>query len=65
MELTILPTDTRFHTSPDCGDKDCICSRCLKRITEEQAPAIRVWPLKEGSNEQDGSEYRFHIECLS
>jgi hypothetical protein len=64
MEINILASDVLFHTSPDAGEKDCICSRCLKQITEEQAPVIRCWQTDEQTGEMNGTEYRFHISCL-
>jgi hypothetical protein len=57
LPFKILPTDTRFETSPDVGESDCICSRCAKPIDEDEVP-IRAWP------EDCRFEYRFHPECL-
>lgn len=55
--FTILPTDRRFHTSPEPGDPLCLCSRCWKAIDEQTVP-IRAWP------ESGAYEYRFHPSCL-
>lgn len=65
MNIQILPTDKLFTDSPDAGTKECICSRCLKLITEEEAPAIRVWPEDESTGVLTNTEYIFHINCLS
>jgi len=45
-----------FTDSPDAGDPLCICSYCEEVITEEDAPAIRLFANRE--------EARFHTECF-
>ncbi len=55
--IAIKQTDRLFTDSPDAGDQDCLCSRCGKIITEDEAPAIRMFV--EGKY-----EYRYHARCL-
>lgn len=49
--IQILETDTPFFDSPDVGEPDCLCSRCLKQILG--GVPLRVWPSDIG---QPGSE---------
>lgn len=56
MPIKILPTDTRFPTSPFEGDPDCLCSRCGNQIGEEEL-ALRAWP------EDAKAEYRYCDAC--
>ena len=49
--------DTRFPTTPDVGDPDCICSRCGEPIGA--GSAIRIWP-----DDDPGMEIRYHVACL-
>lgn len=46
-----------FKDSPDAGDPSCICSWCGKQITEEQAPAVRMF------DSDANTEARFHHGC--
>ncbi len=59
-------TDTVFTDSPDAGEPECICSRCLKPIPYQQVPT-RCWP-EEGElgfqNTVGGTEYRYCYSCL-
>jgi hypothetical protein len=45
-----------FPDSPDAGSPLCICSYCEEVITEEDAPAIRLFDNKR--------EARFHTQCF-
>lgn len=57
-EMTERPKLLKFHTSPDAGMAECICSMCGKPIEEDVTPT-RLWP-------KDKSwEMRFHPECYS
>jgi hypothetical protein len=56
--ITLLETDTLFDDSPDAGDPECLCSRCLKQIPEKDSPIIRMWP--DGENK----EYRYCRKCM-
>lgn len=53
----MLAPVTWFADSPDAGDPKCLCSFCYDLITEEQAPAIRVFDTEKNL------EARFHQEC--
>ena len=54
--IEILPTDIAFESSPDAGDPECLCSRCLRSIGEEEVP-LRAFG-------EDGSyEFRFCDRC--
>ena len=54
--ITILTTDALWQSSPDEGDPECLCSRCLTPIGEGEC-VIRAWP-QEGK-----SEYRYCERC--
>lgn len=56
MPIKVLPTDTRFTTSPFEGDPDCLCSRCGNQIREDEF-ALRAWP------KNDRFEYRYCDAC--
>lgn len=63
--MEILQTDKVFYNSPDAGDPDCLCSRCLKLITEEQVP-VRSWPQSGNPDtiqDEAESEYRYCDHC--
>lgn len=52
------PQLLKFHSSPDTGMAECICSMCRKPIVEGDVP-VRAYP-------KDKSwEMRFHSECYS
>jgi hypothetical protein len=68
--LEIKSTDKFFYDSPDAGDPDCLCSRCLKPIPEEDAPIIRALPTDPGDHGFDekaegGTEFRFCHSCCA
>ena len=46
-----------FTDSPDVGDPACLCSLCEKLITEDDAPAIRLFDTN------TNREARFHMRC--
>jgi hypothetical protein len=50
---------TWFSDSPDCGDPACICSLCSTLITEDHAPAIRLFDT------DTNREARFHMRCAA
>jgi hypothetical protein len=50
---------TWFSDSPDCGDPTCVCSLCGALITEDDAPAIRLFDT------DTNREARFHMRCAS
>jgi hypothetical protein len=58
-----LPSDILFKHSPDAGHSTCICSRCSKRIGEDQVP-LRVWTTNEKDEvDENSQEYRYCEEC--
>jgi hypothetical protein len=61
--IEILQTDKAFEDSPDVGTNDCICSRCLKSIKEDDIP-IRCWTTnKIGKVDKYSLEYCFCESC--
>lgn len=50
--------DVAFNESPDTGDPECRCSRCLQPIKEREFP-LRCWTEKEPVK-----EYRFCTSCM-
>lgn len=53
-----------FYTSPDAGDRDCICSLCLKRIDEGEVP-IRIFGIENEGTRKRSIEMRFHrVPCF-
>jgi hypothetical protein len=69
MGLQVLKTDRFFYSSPNSGDPDCLCSRCLKQIPEHESPIIRLWPTEPGDhgfdpNSKEGTEFRYCYSCL-
>lgn len=48
---------TWFDNSPNAGDPLCTCSVCSRRISEEEAPVIRIWKDRIW-------EARFHEKCF-
>lgn len=57
IEVVLLDGDRRFRTSPDAGERDCVCSRCGQVIAGEEV-AIRAWPAG------GGYELRYHVGCV-
>lgn len=55
--LKVLPTDTRFASHVEEGERGCFCSRCSQTIFEG-CVAIRCWP------ERGTYTYRFHPVCF-
>ena len=56
-QFQFLTSDRAFTDSPDAGSPACLCSRCGDVISEEQAPALRVF------DDELNVEYRYHITC--
>lgn len=57
LKFEIRPTDRFFLDSPYPGDPECLCSRCLKLIGEDEVP-IMFWT-------QNGKKkWRYHAVCL-
>jgi hypothetical protein len=54
-----MNTITWFNSSPDCGDPTCLCSWCEELITEDDAPAIRLF------DRDTNREARFHRRCIN
>lgn len=52
-----------FHSSPNAGDPDCICSLCLNGIEEEEVP-IRIYGMEKEGSQRKGVEMRFHEPCF-
>ncbi len=67
IQIPILLTDKVFNDSPDAGTPECICSRCLKPIKEDEVP-IRAWltsTLYTIDNQRIPKlEWRYHANCL-
>lgn len=68
--IEVKLTDKVFYDSPNAGDPDCLCSRCLKAIREEDEPIIRAWPTEEGDHGFDpkgdgGTEFRYCHACCA
>lgn len=66
MKIMILPADKFFYDSPEPGDKDCICSRCLLPIPRNNTPILRAWPTGPGDHGYDrkaSTEFRYCWKC--
>jgi hypothetical protein len=59
VRVEILNTDKWFTESPDCGQPNCLCSRCGQVIKEEDCPPLRLFI------HDAGAEYRFHLSCVT
>lgn len=58
------PFLTVWPDSPDAGDKDCICSLCLRMIDDAQVP-IRIPAVRfYAGGIRKPAEMRFHILCF-
>lgn len=66
--MRILETDKFFYDSPEPGQKECICSRCLQPIPRNNNPILRAWPTRKGDYGYDpeakgGTEFRYCWKC--
>lgn len=56
MPIEVLKTDKEFKDSPDTGRKECICSRCGKRIMSREF-ALRI------TDTEKNTEFRYCPAC--
>lgn len=50
--------DVAFNESPNAGDPECRCSRCLRQIKENECP-LRCW-----TDKKPVKEYRYCTSCM-
>lgn len=50
--------DVGFSESPDTGDSECRCSRCMGHIKEDECP-LRCW-----TESEPVKEYRYCAICM-
>jgi hypothetical protein len=67
--LEIFQTDTGYLNSPEAGEPSCICSRCMRTITENELP-LRLMGLRHTTDgccysrgDQQAYEYRYCDAC--
>lgn len=51
--------DVAFNESPDAGDPECRCSRCLQPIKESESP------LRCFTESRPVKEYRYCTSCMA
>lgn len=50
--------DVAFNESPEAGDHECRCSRCLQKIKESEFP-LRYW-----TESEPVKEFRYCASCM-
>ncbi|MEW6306767.1 MAG: hypothetical protein AB1705_25145 [Verrucomicrobiota bacterium] len=58
VQIVVQPTDLVFTESPDAGDPQCVCSRCQRRIGEEEGAVIRA-------SASESTELRYCNDCAA